>query len=75
MLTLSDELFLLSLEDKKNGVGFSRSFELPYAMAGAVLLELSLMGKIRLEGKRVIMLNATPTGSELLASLAKRPNC
>ena len=72
MLTLADELFLLSLEDKKNGVGFSSSFELSYAMAGAVLLELSLMGKIRLEGKRVLVLNATPTGSELMDELLEK---
>jgi golgi phosphoprotein 3 len=79
MLTLSDELFLLSLEDKKNGVGFSNRFELPYAMAGAVLFELIQQGKIRLEGKRVQVVNATlkgagatPTGSDLSNELLER---
>ncbi len=72
MLTLSDELFLLSLEDKKNGLGFSNRFELPYAMAGALLFELVQQGKIRLEGKKLVVTNATPTGSPLLDEMLEK---
>jgi hypothetical protein len=80
MLALSDELFLLSLHAKKDTVGLSSSMELPYAMAGALLLGLCLDGKVRLEGKKVVLVNAALSGgselqNELLAKIAasKKP--
>jgi hypothetical protein len=81
MLTLCDELFLLSLHEKKDTVGLSSSMELPYAMAGALLLALCLDGKVRLEGKKVIPVNANISGggselqNELLGKIAaaKKP--
>ena len=55
MLSLTEELFLLSLREKKDTVGLPYSAALPYALAGAMLVELALAGRIRLnKEKRVV---------------------
>ncbi len=72
MLTLSEELLLISLREKKDGLGFSAGFELPYALAGAILLELYLGNRVRLEGKKVVVCNPTPTGSGLADELLEK---
>lgn len=72
MFTLSEELFLMSLEDKKDGVKLLDSYKLPYALAGAILLELVLAGKIRLEGKKVFPSDATPGANPLANELLEK---
>ena len=69
MLTLTEELLLLSLREKKDGLGFSSETGLPYALAGALLLELYLGGRVRLEGKKIVLCNPTPTGNALANEL------
>jgi len=67
MLTLSEELFLLSLEDKKKGrLALSSSQIVPYALGGALLAELALLGRIRLEDSRRVEL-ADASGAPALA--------
>lgn len=66
MLTLAEELFLLSLHDKRSAARFSRLNALPYALAGAVLIELFLMGKLGLDKSRVILLDDGPCEDKLL---------
>jgi hypothetical protein len=75
MFTLTEELFLLSLRDGKNSVTIPHSATLPYALAGAMLVELALRGSIRLEdGKWVILVKDIPEENddrlkELLVSM------
>jgi hypothetical protein len=75
MFTLTEELFLLSLRDGKNSVIVPHSTTLPYALAGAVLVELALRGSIRVEDKKwVIPVDNVPVEDdeslkELLASI------
>jgi Golgi phosphoprotein 3 len=72
MLTLPEELLLLALRDKKGTVISSASTALPYCLAGAVLLELTIMDKIVLEEGKVIVKDATPTGDDIFdEALAK----
>ena len=44
MLTLTEELLLLALHEKKKTVELPGSSALPYALAGAMLVELVLAG-------------------------------
>jgi len=75
MFTLTEELFLLSLRDGKNSVIVPHSATLPYALAGAMLVELTLRGNIRVENKKwVIPVDNEPVVDderlkELLASI------
>jgi golgi phosphoprotein 3 len=67
MLGLTEELFLLTLIEKKKSITISASPALPYALAGAILLELTFSGKIKLEdGKRVCLVDYTLTGVDYL---------
>jgi golgi phosphoprotein 3 len=79
MLTLSEELFLLSLYERKDTVALPYTAALPYALAGAMLAELALAGTIHLDKeKRVILVdNPQPTAdkraNELLALISESP--
>ncbi len=66
-ITLSEELFLLSLYERKTSLALSPSPALPYALAGALLLELILAGKIHLEeARKVVVDDASFTGDATL---------
>ena len=53
-LSLAEELLLIALKDKKGTVHLSASGGLTFGIAGAVLMDLYLDGRIKREGKRVI---------------------
>ena len=72
MLTLPEDLLLLALRDKKGTVVSSASLALTYGLAGAILLELTILDKIVLEGDKFIVKDATPTGDDIFdEALAK----
>ncbi|NLI48313.1 MAG: GPP34 family phosphoprotein [Acidobacteria bacterium] len=58
-LTLAEELLLLSLRNDKGTVLCSASVGLPFGLAAAVLMELAMQEKVRIEGKKLV---AVPTG-------------
>jgi Golgi phosphoprotein 3 len=64
-LTLVDHLTLLALDDE-NGSIIPDSITLSYALAGAAILELSLIGKVEVTDKRVNVVNERDTGDVLL---------
>jgi Golgi phosphoprotein 3 len=66
MLKLSEELLLLALKDKKGTLVSSASMALPYGLAGAALMELTLRGRLRLKDGKFAVNNPTPTGDDLL---------
>lgn len=74
MLTLSEELFLLSLHEKKEAVKLNNAPELPYALAGALLFELYQAGKVRLEDKKVIPVGQGLASSELPGEMLEKIN-
>jgi hypothetical protein len=53
-LSLAEELLLIALKDKKGTVHLSASGGLTFGIAGAVLMDLYLDGRIKREGKRLI---------------------
>jgi hypothetical protein len=66
MLKLYEELFLISINDATGQVAGVAASYLPYGLAGALLVELALLGKVQADGKRLAVLDPTPTGDELL---------
>ena len=65
-MKLPEQILLLSLHDEKGSVLMSASSALPYALAGALLLELHFSGKIELKDGRLKLLDASHTDDELL---------
>jgi len=67
MLNLAEELFLVALNDEKGVLAGSAASYLGYGLAGAVLADLAILGKIGLgEKSRLVILDATLTGDPLL---------
>ena len=66
MLTLYEELFLLSINDATGELVGAAASYLPYGLAGAMLAELALQRKVNVADKRLAVLDAIPTGDELL---------
>ncbi len=66
MLTLAEDLLLLCLNDEKGSVVSSGSMALPYGLAGAIIMDLSLMKRIEMDGKNVVLSDASLTGDEIL---------
>lgn len=65
-LNLAEELLLLALNEEKGTVLMAASLGLPYGLAGALLIELSQAGLIRIEGKELIAAPRGTAGDELL---------
>jgi len=65
-LSLAEELLLLSLRDDKGTVLCSASVGLPFGLAAAVLMELAIKEKIRIEGKKLVAAPAGDTGDAIL---------
>jgi len=66
MLSLYEEFFLISIDDDKGTVSLSASTVIAYGLAGAILAELALKGKLCLEDERLKVLDGTPTGDEIM---------
>jgi hypothetical protein len=67
MLTLAEELLLLGLRDEQGTVASSASLALRYGLQGAIMADLLLQNRLRLDEKgRVELVSETPTGDELL---------
>ena len=66
MLTLAEQLLLLSLHDEKGSVLASASTALPYGLAGATILDLYFEERITFNNTQVHVVDQMPTGNELL---------
>ncbi|HTX79492.1 MAG TPA: GPP34 family phosphoprotein [Longilinea sp.] len=74
MLSLAEELFLLSLREKKKNIGFSSTFALTYSLAGALMAELALSKKVAINSeKKVVALDISivddPNAQEMLEAI------
>ncbi len=65
-LSISEELLLLSMDDEKGKLVSPSIDGLAYTLAGAVLFELMLMGKIEVEADKVITWPVHPLGDPIL---------
>jgi Golgi phosphoprotein 3 len=59
-LSLAEDVLLLALNDEKGTVLMTASVALPYALAGAIIVELIEAGSVRIDGKELV---AAPRGS------------
>lgn len=74
MLSIPEELFLLTLHEKKGVITVTAQQSLPYGLAGAILTELTLAERLiaQPDRKKLAIQNTTPLGDELLdAALAQ----
>ncbi len=72
MFTLAEEFFLLSIDDAKGKVITAVSDGLQIGLAGALLADLALHGKISLANKRLTVIDPSPTGETLLDEALRR---
>lgn len=66
MNIIAEELLLISLNDKKGTILNSASSALRYGLAGALLVELTLMNRLMLQNKKVIVNDEKSVKDELL---------
>jgi Golgi phosphoprotein 3 len=66
MLSLNEKFFLITIDDDKGKVTLSASTVISYGLAGAFLAELTLEGKLCLEDEKLVVLDGTPTGDEIM---------
>jgi golgi phosphoprotein 3 len=66
MFTLPEEFFLLSIDDAKGKTIAAVSDGLQIRLAGALLADLALHGKISLADKRLAVIDPAPTSDALL---------
>ncbi len=65
-LTFTEEIVLLALDDKSGAQLHLPVTALGYGLAGAVLADLAVAGKIDTDPERVTVLDPSPTGDPLL---------
>ena len=73
MLTVAEEMLLLALDDETGTFVTEPDVNVSYALAGAVLMDLALKGRIEAGPDRLLVLDPTPTGDavqdEVLAQI------
>jgi golgi phosphoprotein 3 len=73
MFSLAEELFLLSVHEKKHSLSFSSNYEVDYALAGALFAELLLLEKISITEDSRLEINAEAlTDDPLLEIVLKK---
>jgi hypothetical protein len=74
VLTLLEEVVLLTIDARTGSLHGDRQYSVPYALAGAVLFDLALAHRIDTDVDAVVVVDPTPTGNalqdEILAELA-----
>lgn len=68
MLSLPDEIVLLTFDDDTGRMIGRQGLAASLALAGAVMMELALAGRLDTDRDRLEILDATPTGDEVLDS-------
>lgn len=66
MLRFAEEIILLLLNDEDGSFARLPNVSLDYALAGGVLMDLALEFRIDTDLERLTLIDATPTGDELL---------
>jgi Golgi phosphoprotein 3 len=67
METLAEDVLLLTLDDDKGTVPWTRpTYELKYGLGGALLMDLALLQRVNSSDNKIIVTDATSTGDEML---------
>jgi hypothetical protein len=74
VLTLLEEVVLLTIDPRSGSLRGDQQYSIPYALAGAVLFDLALAGRVDTDVDSIEVVNSAPTGNaiqdEVLAELA-----
>lgn len=65
-LSLAEQLLLIATHDVKGSILMAGSTAVPYGLAGALLLELSMKQRLLWHEKRIVVADRKPTGEPLL---------
>lgn len=71
MLNLLEELLLLNIHEEKGTIPFYTSTKIDVCLAGALLMELELLHRVKANKKALEIIDRTPTGNPNLDSLLK----
>jgi hypothetical protein len=78
MLTMLEEIVLLTVDEKTGRLRSSREFGTAYALVGAAFFDLALARKIDTDTEEIQIVDATPTGNptldRMLSRMAARPD-
>lgn len=72
MLTVAEEMLLLVLDDNSGTFITEPDININYALAGAVLADLALKGRIEADPDKLFVLDNTPTGDTVQDAVLKR---
>lgn len=64
-LTIAEEFLLLALDDEKGVVCNQPFMGLEFGLAGAVLMELSILGRIKADKEHLSLIDDSKTGNEI----------
>jgi hypothetical protein len=65
-LTLAEELLLVALDDERGSLLPLPPFAMEVACAAALIMDLTLLGRIDTDAERLMVISSTPTGQPLL---------
>jgi hypothetical protein len=71
-LTYSEQILLLAWDEQAGTLRALPELAMRYALAGALLLELALAGRIDMDLERLHLVDAQPTGDPLLDDILRR---
>ena len=70
MLSFAEEIYLLALDDVTGRISnYSDQISLSYSLIGALLCELSFVGKIDTDTDKLMVIDTEPTGNKVLDSI------
>lgn len=69
---LAEKLLLLSYVEEKGRISYRASGTIQYIFAAASLLELCMRKKIKVEGRKVILLDMSATGDQILDEMLSK---
>lgn len=71
---LAEKLLLLSYVEDKGRISYRAAGTIQYIFTAVSLLELCMRKKLRIEGRKVIMLDMSPTGDQILDEMLAKIN-
>ena len=78
MLSMLEEVVLLTVDERNGGLRSTREYSTAYALVGAVFFDLALAKKIDTDTEEVQIIDPTPTGNvtldRVLAHMVTRPD-
>ena len=66
MITLPEQLLLLALHDEKGTILSTAATSIRYGLSGAVLMELALRKKVEIHNKKIVLVDDSYTGDNVL---------